>query len=341
MFTPHQIADIKLRLSAGKPFAYFRFGGKTDFHEAGLSGFELRVGLFNEPWAEAVAYASGDKDFVVDEAPVPHTTNESEYKESVASIASELSGKRGEKTVLSRIIGGSLGIDPDRLLDVASRYFELNPDAFCLLMQDSNRRVYIMATPELLLKVDGEQFETVALAGTRPSGSDNLPWDPKNVAEQNIVEQFIAERLEKLGVTDDMTRTSATAVSNNVEHICTCFKGRLNIPPGGAPADAVIEIIDALAPTPAVCGFPREQALRHIRNHEDFNRRFYAGYVAVVHEGVPIRTFVNIRCAQIDMKTGLFAVYTGSGITEHSRPDDEWRETEMKAAPLCRLLSDN
>jgi isochorismate synthase len=46
--------------------------------------------------------------------------------------------------------------------------------------------------------------------------------------------------------------------------------------------------------------------------------------------------FVNLRCMQVF--EDHFELHVGGGIVEGSIPDDEWRETEMKADVLRSLL---
>jgi menaquinone-specific isochorismate synthase len=103
------------------------------------------------------------------------------------------------------------------------------------------------------------------------------------------------------------------------------------------PADAPLEeLLEALHPTPAVCGQPREAARRWIREAEPAPRGWYAGAVGWV--GLDAARFaVGIRSAAVHGHTAL--VYAGAGLVPGSTAEGEWAETERKAAPLVTLLT--
>jgi isochorismate synthase len=96
------------------------------------------------------------------------------------------------------------------------------------------------------------------------------------------------------------------------------------------------ELINALHPTPAVCGLPRERALKLIAQHETHNRNFYAGLIGKKSKQ-ELAVFVNLRCMQVTKND--FLLYIGGGITQQSIPENEWNETENKAKTLARVLS--
>src|SRR5262249_58274573 len=76
---------------------------------------------------------------------------------------------------------------------------------------------------------------------------------------------------------DEEAEPSIVAMAN-VQHLATMVEGRLSSPPA-----SVIELMSALHPTPAVCGYPRAAALDLIRTHEALDRGTYAGPVGRVH----------------------------------------------------------
>ena len=95
-------------------------------------------------------------------------------------------------------------------------------------------------------------------------------------------------------------------------------------------------IIDALQPTPAVCGLPREEALAFIQQHADFDRRLYAGRIGLHHPSGDEIHFVNLRCMQVF--EDHFELHVGGGIVAGSIAADEWRETEIKADVLRAII---
>ena len=85
--------------------------------------------------------------------------------------------------------------------------------------------------------------------------------------------------------------------------------------------------LNALHPTPAVGGTPREKALDFIANHESGERRYYTGFLGTI-EGDRAAFYVNLRCMQC-FANG-FRLFAGGGIVAGSDPAKEWKETRDK-----------
>ena len=83
---------------------------------------------------------------------------------------------------------------------------------------------------------------------------------------------------------------------------------------------AIADIIESLHPTPAVCGLPRESAMKLIEEEEQHNRSLYAGVIGVIAEDES-KLFVNLRCAQLFEQKAL--LYIGGGYTVDSIVEDE------------------
>lgn len=255
--------------------------------------------------------------------PVADTTPRDTYRRHVAGLIADLRADGG-KTVIARTIAGDMRRD---LADVIAEYFPQFPDCLRFVFFLPGAGYWFGASPELLLVTDGTNLRTRALAGTRPRGTVG-EWSAKNIREHRFVVDDIAARLAPtcaVSVGEPYTIPYGT-----VEHLATDF---VCPAPQGTELDA---IIDSLHPTPAVGGMPRADAMRRIAEVETEPRRYYGGTISI-DSGSGRTVYVVLRCAHTDGKR--WAVYTGSGITGDSDPDDEWAETEAKAQPLLRLLS--
>src|SRR5581483_5901630 len=109
----------------------------------------------------------------------------------------------------------------------------------------------------------------------------------------------------------------------NVQHLATLVEGRLS-----TPAAPVLELVTALHPTPAVCGWPTAAARQVIAELEDLDRGRYTGAVGWVDAHGNGRFGVAIRCAEIDGTTAR--VFAGNGIVADSDPATELTETRAK-----------
>ncbi len=262
------------------------------------------------------------------------TTSRESHRKGVENIVEALGGKG--KTVLARMIR------IDGSLDMRATFqslCEAYPSAFVFLFSSLLCGTWIGASPELLLSIEGDALRTMSLAGTRPAGTGGS-WDVKNVEEQAMVTRFITSTLaaHSLGVS---TSPAVTRVAGPVEHICTEITA---LPPSGTPAadhTLLSALLTDLSPTPAVCGTNRLNSLALLYEVEAFDRSYYGGFVGPYLLPMPdgdilTRLFVNLRSAYVD-STGV-SLFSGSGITPLSTPDDEWEETGRKAETLISRL---
>jgi isochorismate synthase EntC len=98
----------------------------------------------------------------------------------------------------------------------------------------------------------------------------------------------------------------------------------------------VLDLVEALHPTPAVCGRPREVALALIAEIEDLDRDRYAGAVGWVDAGGNGQWAVGIRCARVDGRVAR--VYGGNGIVSGSDPATELNETRAKLQAMLGAI---
>lgn len=331
MFEVSTRETLQKHLNDGIPFAIFRFPGEVSFHWDSDNDFDIRLNEYNLSFGNSRHI---DEPFAAFTSALPTATDRNQYLAGVGSII-HFHRKDGGKTVVSRIITGKTDIA--RLIQTAEKYFDANLQAFCLLTQSANGKLWLMATPELLLDVEGDRFTTMALAGTRAANTPG-EWDDKNIEEQKIVSDYILARLNAAGHTVAFSAPH-TLASNNIEHLCTVFAGKSATGRPFTDAETGL-LVDTLSPTPAVCGFPVDDARRNIARYESHERGLYSGYT-VVRYRAGTKVFVNLRCALVDAATGRFALFTGSGVTASSVPEEEWKETETKALPLLNVLQNN
>jgi len=205
-------------------------------------------------------------------------------------------------------------------------------------VQLADAGVWIGASPERLYRRDGDVIETEALAGTRPGTGDKeedgrlateLTASDKDRDEHGFVVRGIKEALTELCEDLDPEASPTTLRLNSIQHLQTRFRGRLKSGVGDAT------ILPALHPTPAVGGYPREQALQYLRQFESFDRGWYAGPIGWINKS-SAEFAVGIRSALVhDNYIDLFA---GAGIVGGSTSDAEWDEIESKISPYLRLF---
>lgn len=177
------------------------------------------------------------------------------------------------------------------------------------------------SSPELLLDIQGDRLKTMALAGTLPANRGE--WSEKERIEQETVTQFIRKQLLDSDWVIEREDGPSDRIAGPVRHLETRFyaSGQSN------PRD----LLNRLHPTPAVLGWPREQALNCIQENEPYSRAFYTGYWGL-EQADHSRFYVNLRCLSLHEQAVVF--YMGGGLNAHSNPEREWEETEEKRSAV-------
>ncbi|MCV9932920.1 chorismate-binding protein [Flavobacterium sp. LS1R47] len=192
------------------------------------------------------------------------------------------------------------------------------------------------ATPEQLLKANGNVFETTALAGTQKAAlASEVIWHQKEKDEQQYVTDFIVKRLKDVASSVEVTEPYS-ANAGSIWHIKTDIFGALNT------NSSLDEVIDLLHPTPAVCGYPKKKSRAFILENENYDRTFYTGFLGELNssfasDSISSDLFVNLRSMQIRNSEAI--LYMGCGITKESIPEHEWEESVNKSMTMKRVLN--
>lgn len=260
--------------------------------------------------------------------PVKSTEKEAHRSEIEEIIKLERTGEL-TKAVAARCLVSDMRMDIDTMFQTLCQGY---PNAFVFLFTTPESGTWIGATPELLLENKEGVMRTMALAGTRPAGTAG-EWDMKNIREQGVVTDYIKSCFRRNDL-DIRTDGPHTVQAGPVEHLRTEIKCL-------APdAIDVLSLIDDLAPTPAVCGMPRELAADTIARCERFERGYYGGFCGPWTGTDRFSLYVILRCARVT--PDALCLFAGGGIMPDSDPEAEWIETEAKLSTLkTHLLNMN
>ncbi len=254
------------------------------------------------------------------------------FEHLVAKALQAIQQNRFQKVVLSR--KECVAAPHSDVFAVFQRLLQFYPTAFRYLWYHPETGIWIGATPEQLVKKEGQTLSTVALAGTQlgPSRAE-LVWGEKEVQEQQLVTDYIAAQLQPL--TESLTVSAPyTVEAGALVHLKTDIQGELK--------GDWTTVVEALHPTPAVCGFPKQEALTFIQDYEGYDRTLYAGYLgewnknfSTCQEG-DSDLYVNLRCMQWEKE--VVAIYVGCGINKGSIPAQEFMETVNKSMTVKRAF---
>lgn len=307
------VEALKKYISSDEEFAFVEFpDGESRFVDC--RGELFRVGFFNMPAGEG--------------SPVAQlSTVEEDYLREVDALAGRLS-HTGGKVVISRVISVESAANP---ADVALDYFGKLPSTFRAIFRTAESGLWIVATPELVLEELREGcFATMSLAGTRRAGASG-DWDDKNRKEHDYVTRHIVDTMRRFRMQVDVAPAENLRFGP-VEHLCERITAQ-------GESDFFL-LLENLTPTPAICGYPKTEALREIEQIEHHRRYCYGGYIALEQRGLR-KAFLTLRCALVTPTADnrfCYTVYSGGGITGDSVAADEWAETSGKAALLIESI---
>ncbi|NNE35734.1 MAG: isochorismate synthase [Rhodothermales bacterium] len=226
-------------------------------------------------------------------------------------------------------------LDPFALM---SRLLDATPSCYHFLFSHGDG-TFLGASPERLFRQDGRRIQSEAVAGTGTRGTtegadealgNELLHSEKDQREHEYVRQSIKEALT------DLTRmlhvdTTATDMKLAVgRHLLSRVDGVLK------PGVDAFDLLQSLHPTPAVGGYPYEEAIDVIEHLEPFDRGWYAGPVGWI--GRDSAEFaVGIRSGRI--VRNRLDLFSGAGIVCGSDPELEWHEVEQKIGDFLRVIA--
>ena len=272
-----------------------------------------------------------------------------------AAMRGELQSNFGEAAFKQAVLRAKRYItDGDAMQIVVSQRlscaFEGSPMAMYRALRAINPSPYMFyfdfggfhvvgASPEILVRLEGDTVTVRPIAGTRPRGRDSIEdkelerellADPKERAEHVMLLDLGRNdvgRVAKFG-TVSVTEQMAIERYSHVMHIVSNVEGKRR---DGVDA---IEVLRAAFPAGTVSGAPKVRAMEIIDELEPDRRGPYAGAVGLLGFGGDMDFAITIRTALI--KDGMLHVQAGAGIVADSDPDAEWHETHNKARALMR-----
>jgi menaquinone-specific isochorismate synthase len=266
--------------------------------------------------------------------PTDRTNWEAAVRASLGAI------RNGEisKAVLARTLDVELEatIDP---VDVVGHLWEVNRGSHVFMFEPSSGSAIVGAAPETVATLRDGVFHATAVAGSIRRGSTpreqaelaaRLLASDKDRSEQRIALDDMVARLETVAHqirTDPQPHVLTLA---RIQHLETEI--RASVPAGVG----VLDLLRLLHPTPAVCGLPRDSAMRFLTDEEPFERGWYAGPVGWFDaEG----NGVFAPALRTGVSTGSgWRLFAGAGIVEGSVPALEWEETAIKFEPMLEAL---
>lgn len=214
----------------------------------------------------------------------------------------------------------------------------LNPSPYMFYFDFEDFHV-VGASPEILVRLEGDTVTVRPIAGTRKRGA-SVEEDAALAADLLADEKERAEHVQLL----DLGRNDCGRVSkvgsvkltenmmierySHVMHIVSNVEGKLQ------PGLNALDVLKATFPAGTVSGAPKVRAMEIIDELEPVKRGIYAGAVGYLGFYGDMDLAIAIRTAVV--KDKQLHVQAGAGIVADSDPSSEWQETQNKARAILR-----
>ncbi|MER2513401.1 MAG: anthranilate synthase component I [Nitrosomonas ureae] len=214
----------------------------------------------------------------------------------------------------------------------------LNPSPYMFFYHFDDFHV-VGASPEILVRLEGDTVTVRPIAGTRPRGktaqedaalATDLLADPKEIAEHVMLMDLGRNDIGRVAQTGTVKVTEKMQIENysHVMHIVSNVEAKLK------PELSAIDVLRATFPAGTVSGAPKVRAMEIIDELEVSKRGVYAGAVGYLGFNGDMDLAIAIRTGVI--KDSQLHVQAGAGIVADSIPQNEWIETQNKAKAILR-----
>lgn len=256
----------------------------------------------------------------------PGRMTQSKWKLAVRRLTGILRAGAASKVVLTRdiLVSAANSID-ERFL--AARLHEKYPTTWTYAVKG-----LIGASPEMLAVMKDGQVVSRVLAGTaHPGQEQELLTSAKDRTEHHLAVESVACVLAPFSEEIDVPSTPEVLVLPNVVHLATRIRAKVK-------AANVLDVVEALHPTAAVCGTPTRLAFELLKDLETTERGRYSGPVGWIDSAGEGEFAIALRCGQLSKNREQIRVFAGGGIMPDSIPEVELAETRAKMRPVLEAL---
>jgi len=254
-----------------------------------------------------------------------------DYVTAVERVRAEIAAGEVYQVNVCRVLSAPAPPDAD-VAGLAGALASGNPAPYAGVLRIPAAGVHVAtASPELFLRRHGDLVESGPIKGTARTAEGLLA---KDHAENVMIVDLVRNDLGRVASTGSVEVPELCTVEEHpgLVHLVSTVRALLRPDVGWA------ELLTSTFPPGSVTGAPKSSALRLIGELEAVPRGPYCGAVGWVDaDRRTARLAVGIRTFWL--RSGTLCFGTGAGITWRSDPQQEWDETELKAARLVALAS--
>ncbi|MBI1912499.1 MAG: anthranilate synthase component I [Deltaproteobacteria bacterium] len=242
------------------------------------------------------------------------------------------------QAVISQRFSTPLEVEP---FDIYRALRVVNPSPYMFFLRLGGATL-VGSSPEILVRVEGDDVNVKPIAGTRKRGRDEeedialekeLLADPKEIAEHIMLVDLGRNDIGRVARpgTVEVDELMTIERYSHVMHIVSNVKGLL---------DKGLDSFDALKscfPAGTLTGAPKVRAMQIIEELEPCKREVYGGSVGYIAFSGNMDMCIAIRTMVI--KDNRIYMQAGAGIVADSVPEKEFEETENKAKGMLKAVA--
>ncbi len=243
------------------------------------------------------------------------------------------------QVVLSQRFSGRSHIPPFELYRAVRR---INPSPYLYYLKLGDE-VLVGSSPEILVRLTGDEIELRPIAGTRPRGATEeedlalereLLQDPKERAEHVMLVDLGRNDVGRVAEMGSVQVKDFMIIErySHVMHIVSSVVGMLR------KGLDMFDVFKACFPAGTVSGAPKIRAMEIIEELEHARRGPYAGAVGYLGFSGSMDLAIAIRT--LCQKGDMLYLQAGAGIVADSVPENEWTETLNKGRALIRAIEE-
>jgi len=283
--------------------------------------------------------AVGDPPVATDTAAFESDCTREEFADRVRTVKEYIRDGDTFQANISQRLTAPAAVHPVEAFEALRR---VNPAPYSALVEFPGVDL-VSASPELLLRRDGDDLLTEPIAGTRPRGSTqaadeqlatDLRTDEKERAEHAMLVDLERNDLGKVSHFGSVEVTDYRRVDrySEVMHLVSVVEGRLR------ERATLSDAIAAVFPGGTITGAPKPRTMEIIDEVEATRRGPYTGSIGVF--GFDGSATLNIVIRTLVRYADEYHLRVGAGIVHDSDPDSEYEETLDKGRALVNAVDE-
>lgn len=200
----------------------------------------------------------------------------------------------------------------------------------------------LSASPECFLSIDGEgTIVSRPIKGSIRRGTSEaedaalrkaLAASDKNLAENLMIVDLMRHDLSQVSEVGSVEVAEQSGLYSyaTIHHLISTVRAKKLTQKSG------YEVVEACFPPGSMTGAPKRAAVEWCQTQETYERGVYSGAIGWFGAGGRCDLSVVIRTLLVEGNRFEFQV--GGGIVAESTPEDEWRETLVKARAIAKVL---